>query len=326
MREVLLDSTWGTVGVGLVVGCLMLTATLVALARPRSAWLRGRLEPYGGSELTGAEPSGSAWRPELEALLRRSERAFGRTTTSERLAALIDRAGLHLTTPKLLGYSAALGLSVFAVAGLASGPAFALVAGCGALVAPSLIVWHRGRKRMEVLESQLPDVLMTMAGSLRVGMTFDQSMQAIVDQGQAPASDEFAKVLRETRLGRPVEEALEALAVRAGSQDLTYVLAAVAIQRQLGGSLAELFQTVSDTVRHRQQFRRRVKALTATGRLSAILLVGLPFACAAFITMVSPGYLSPLFTTETGRMLVVALFVMMAIGSFILRRIVTIEE
>jgi tight adherence protein B len=326
MRDVLLETSWGTVGVALVVGCLMLTATLVALARPRSAWLRGRLEPYGGAELTAGASAQNAWRPELEALLRRSERAFGQTTASEKLAALIDRAGLQLTTARLVGYSVGLGLAAFAVTGLVSGRAFALIAGVVGLLAPPLVVSRRGRKRMAVLESQLPDVLMTMAGSLRVGMTFDQSMQAIVEQGQAPASEEFAKVLRETRLGRPVEESLEALAIRSGSQDLTYVLAAVAIQRQLGGSLADLFQTVSDTVRHRQQFRRRVHALTATGRLSALLLIGLPFACAAFITMVSPSYLSPLFTTSTGRMMVVALFVMMAIGSFILRRIVTIEE
>jgi tight adherence protein B len=326
MRSLLFDSAWGTLAMGVTVGCLVLTATVVALARTRTAWLRGRLEPYGGAQSAGGAASAAAWRPELERFLRRSERAFGQTTTSQRLAALIERSGSTLTPSRLLQFSASAALAAFALAGLVAGVAFAFVAGFVGLVAPPVFVWRRGRVRMRALESQLPDVLMTMAGSLKVGLTFDQSMQAIVDQGVAPANEEFARVLRETRLGRPVEESLESLAVRSGSPDLKYVLTAVTIQRELGGSLAELFQTVSDTVRSRQQFRRRVKALTATGRLSAMLLIGLPFACAAIITAISPGYLAPLFTNPTGRVLVVALFVMMAAGAYLLQRIVTIEE
>jgi tight adherence protein B len=99
----------------------------------------------------------------------------------------------------------------------------------------------------------------------------------------------------------------------------------VTVQREIGGSLAELFQTVSDTVRQRQQFRRRVHALTAMGRASAIVLVALPLGTAVLIALVNPGYLAPLFNRATGQLMVGAAFVMMAFGALVLKKIVSIK-
>jgi tight adherence protein B len=178
---------------------------------------------------------------------------------------------------------------------------------------------------MQAFDAQLPDVLMTVSGSLKVGQSFNHSLQAIVDEGNAPASEEFERVLADAKLGRPIDEALTAMADRVNSDDLRFVLMSVTIQREIGGSLAELFQTVSDAVRQRQQFRRRVKALTATGRLSAYVLLALPFVTTGLIAIVNPGYLAPLFTTSAGQLCVVAVFVMMAVAGFILKRIVTIK-
>ncbi len=152
--------------------------------------------------------------------------------------------------------------------------AAAFVGGAGRAVRVALV--QGARQRLRAFDDQLPDVLMTMAGSLKVGQSFDHSMQAIVDEGLAPASEEFGRVINETRLGRPLDEALGAMADRIDSDDFRFVLMSVTIQREIGGSLADLFQTVSDTVRSRQQFRRKVRALTAMGRASAYVLVGLP--------------------------------------------------
>jgi tight adherence protein B len=141
----------------------------------------------------------------------------------------------------------------------------------------------------------------------------------------APASEEFGRVLNETRLGRPIDEALGAMADRIDSDDLRFVLMSVTIQREIGGSLADLFQTVSDTVRQRQQFRRKVQALTAMGRASAYLLVALPFVTVGLIAIVNPGYLAPLVQQPAGRLMVVGVLVMMAFGTLVLKKIVSIK-
>ena len=178
---------------------------------------------------------------------------------------------------------------------------------------------------MRAFDDQLADVLMTMSGSLKVGLTFNHSLAAIVADGQAPASEEFERLLNETQLGRPMEDALAAMGERIDSDDLRFVLMSVAIQREVGGSLADLFQTVSETVRERQQFRRKVRALTAMGRTSAYILVALPFVIALVISLLSPGYMRPMFDSTVGHVLIAAMLGMTVIGALFLKRIVTIK-
>jgi tight adherence protein B len=192
-------------------------------------------------------------------------------------------------------------------------------------VTPAVMLSVKGSRRMRAFDDQLPDVLMTMAGALKVGQSFNNSMKAIADDGLAPASEEFGRVLVETRLGRPMDDALLAMADRIKSDDLRFVLMSVTIQRQVGGSLGDLFQTVSDTVRARQQFRRKVRALTAMGRASANLLLALPFVTAGLIALVGHGYLSPLFTNPVGQVMVGVMVGLMAIGWFVIRKIVDIK-
>ena len=124
-------------------------------------------------------------------------------------------------------------------------------------------------------------MLSTIAGSLRVGHGLKASLQGIADEGAPPISTELRRVLSEARLGRPLEESLVAMCERLGSDDLLYVATAVEVQSQVGGSLAGLFQTVADTVRQRQQHRSKVRALTASGRASAAVLISFPVALTA---------------------------------------------
>ena len=154
--------------------------------------------------------------------------------------------------------------------------------------------------------TQLPDLLITIAASLKAGHTFKQGMQAVVDEGQPPASEEFKRVLTETGLGRPMDDALGEMAERLGSENFEFAITAVTIQRQVGGSLAGLFDMVADTVRQRQQFARKIRSLTAMGRMSAYTLIGLPFFIAADDPLINAGYLHPLFHTSAGHMLLVS--------------------
>ena len=158
---------------------------------------------------------------------------------------------------------------------------------------PYFVVWQRMRRRLGAFETQLPDMLITIAASLKAGHSFKQGLQAVVDEGQAPASVEFKRVLTETGLGRPIDDALADMVERVSSKNFEFAMTAVTIQRQVGGSLANLFDLVADTVRQRQQFARKIRSLTAMGRMSAYTLIGLPFFLMLAISVLNSGYLEP---------------------------------
>jgi tight adherence protein B len=192
--------------------------------------------------------------------------------------------------------------------------------GIGAGV-PLAVVSFKARKRIRRFENQLPDLLITMAASLKAGHSFRQGIQSVVEEGAEPAASEFKRVLTETQLGKPMDDALANMADRVGSKNFTFVITAVTIQRQIGGSLAGLFDMVGETVRQRQQFARKVKGLTAMGRMSAYVLVGLPFFLAAAISLMNPVYMSPLWHTSIGHKMVFAGLFMITMGSLMLRKI-----
>src|SRR5204862_7794999 len=189
--------------------------------------------------------------------------------------------------------------------------------------APLAFVHMKAKKRLRAFDNQLPDLLVTMAASLKAGHSFRQGIQSVVDEGMEPAAREFKRVLTDTQLGRPMEDSLLEMAERVGSKNFSFVITAVTIQRQVGGSLAGLFDMVADTVRQRQQFARKIRGLTAMGRASAYVLIGLPFFIAFAITLLNPTYMEPLYNSSTGHMLIIVGLVMMAFGSLLLRKIVS---
>src|SRR2546429_9958179 len=136
--------------------------------------------------------------------------------------------------------------------------------GIGALL-PYFWVTFKAKRRMFAFEDQLPDLLVTLAASLKAGHSFKQGIQTLVDEGQEPASKELSRVISDTRLGRPMDEALTDTAERIGSKNFSFVITAVTIQRQVGGRLARLFDMVAGTVRQRQQLPRKLPGLTALG-------------------------------------------------------------
>ena len=149
------------------------------------------------------------------------------------------------------------------------------------------------RRRLAAIDEQLPDLLVTLAASLKAGQLPPGDPGRRWDEARHLASEEFKRVLTETRLGRPMDDALADMAARIGSKNVTFVVTAVTIQRQVGGSLAGIFDMVADAVRNRQQFARKIRSLTAMGRASAYVLVGVPFFMLGTITLLSPEYMDP---------------------------------
>lgn len=326
MSEALFDSAWGTIALAIAVGCLVLLAVLVATARPRGAWLRDRLGPYKGPDGERPTEVDASWRQRMDAVFGATERRFDGTKAWRGMTRRIEQAGMETAPAKLAWLSVAAGATALVLVGLFTQSAIlGLAAAALAGVIPFAVVWARARKRMHAFDAVLPDVLQTLAGSLQVGHSFNQGLQAIVDEGQQPASDEFGRVLAEMRFGRPSHEALEAMGERLASSDFDYVLMSVRVQQQVGGSLAGLFETVAETVRERQQFRRKLHAITATGRISAYMLTCLPFATAALIAVMRPEYLRPLYTTQGGQIAIAVSLVMIVLGALSLRQLVDVK-
>jgi tight adherence protein B len=312
----------------LLTGLLVLLAVVLVLRRPRSEWVRERVAAHVGAPRPRTERSRRDLRPAalLASLYGVTERTFGKQRTWERIQSLLERADLPLRTAEffyLSGGLAVAGFFLFLAAG--ASPLLLLIALVAAGLAPLAFVWLKAERRVRAFEAQLPDLLLTLAASLRAGHSLRQGIQSLVADTPPPASKEFRRVLAEASLGRPVEDALGEMSKRLGSADFEYVVAAVTIQREVGGALAALLEMVAETVRSRQQFRRKVRALTAMGRLSAYILIALPFVVAFAISLLNPGYMDPLFNSSAGHKIIVIGLSMMLFGSLVLRKVVSFK-
>jgi tight adherence protein B len=328
LPEFFYTSDWGLPVLAGVAGLLVLLAMVIVLAAPKGTWLKGRLEPHVPSAKHAALKRQKEERrfSALAGLFKATEGVFGNLQQWKRLDRVLQRADFPLTTPEYAYVMIGFGLLfAFLFTLLGRGPLFTVVGLFVGVFLPYLFVSFKANRRLKAFDEQLPDMLVTMAASLKAGHSFRQGIQSVVDEGVDPAAKEFKRVLNETRLGRPMDDALADMAARVGSSNFEFVMSAVTIQRQVGGSLAGLFDMVADTVRQRQQFRRKIRGLTAMGRMSAYVLIGLPFLVGLAIYAINREYMQPLLTTSTGHKLLILMFVMMGIGSAMLKKIVSFK-
>ena len=163
------------------------------------------------------------------------------------------------------------------------------------------------------------------SGSLAAGLSLAQSIDTIVREGQEPISSEFKRVLVETRLGISLDDALEGVADRFESKDFGWVVMAIRIQRQVGGNLAELLDTVAATMREREYMRRQVAALAAEGKLSAYVIGGLPPGFMVYLVLTRGDYVGPMFTEPLGWLMLGGAGVLLGVGAFWMSRLVKVE-
>jgi tight adherence protein B len=315
----------GPLAIAIAVATLVLFACLFFLAGIRGSWVRTRIAAHIGATKVNAKMKRKEQRLEmLAAIFRGTERAFGNLKQWRWLGRMIERADVPLKTVEFFWIVAGSAIVMGMLAALfGAAPPIMLALAVVAGMIPFSWVWLKMRKRLRAFENQLPDLLITIAASLKAGHSFKQGLQAVVDEGHPPANAEFRRVLTETSLGRPMDDALAEMAERMDSKNFEFAITAVTIQRQVGGSLATLFDMVADTVRQRQQFARKIRALTAMGRMSAYTLVGIPFFLLATITLVNGEYMHPLYHSHTGHMLMLIGLFMMMFGSLILKKIVS---
>jgi tight adherence protein B len=183
---------------------------------------------------------------------------------------------------------------------------------------------HKVRSRRNAFAEQLPDALSLIASSLSAGHTFLRAIQMMCEESEPPLSEEFARVVSETRLGDSLVDALDRMAKRLQLRDLDWVVQAIRIQQTVGGKLADLLHTLADFIRAREEVRREVQVLTAEGRISAWVLGGLPLFLLLAIQVIDPGYMKPMYQ-GWGVAVLAATAASVGAGTAIIFRMVKIE-
>jgi tight adherence protein B len=304
-------------GLGALAVALLLL-TLVVLPSGHSRIPLSRLDPTvvvpAASPLAGAGAAAGA--AVEKALARRGRIAAGQ--------AALDRAGVATSLPDFVLTVGLVTVTATAVGVLLGGPLAALLLLAVPLGARLLVRVKAGR-RQAAFADQLDDSLQLMASSLRAGHSLLRAVDAVSQDADAPTSDEFARIVNETRVGRDLNDAMDEVAERMGSDDFTWVAQAVAIHREVGGNLAEVLDAVGHTIRERNAIRRQVKALSAEGKLSAAVLMCLPVGILGFIYLTNRSYLAAFTESAVGYGMLGVAAVMMVIGGLWLKKTVTIR-
>ncbi|HSP78894.1 MAG TPA: type II secretion system F family protein [Myxococcaceae bacterium] len=190
---------------------------------------------------------------------------------------------------------------------------------------PMLLVKHYRKRRIKKFNVQLVDALQAMANAFKAGLTFPQAIEHVAREAQAPLSQEFGLFVKEVKLGVPLEEALINMGRRVGSDDLELVVVATNIARQLGGNMAEMFETISNVIRERFRLEGKIDALTAQGKMQGWVVAAMPAILGMVLNYMRPDLMEPMMDHIFGYILVTIIAIMEVLGVFIIRRIVNID-
>jgi len=314
---------------GLGSGVLLAVGVVIYLLLGRSSQMRSRLrqlERPVGLTKSPQSSSQSDHNPMMRVALALSERAVARQGGQNRVEAGLERAGIALRPAEWLLVRVA--VSVTCAVGLAFampwlvGMLLGLVAGW---LGTAQYRRMRASRRERKFGDLLPESLQLVVGALRSGFSLPQAVDALVREGPEPIASEFGRAMAEIRLGGDLEDALERTANRNGSRDLAWLVMAIRIQREVGGNLSEVLETAVETMRERGRLHRHVRALSAEGRMSAYVLIGMPIVLAAWMLAFRREYIRPLYTEPLGLMMLAGAVVMVGLGTLWISRLIKVE-
>ncbi|MBB1052926.1 type II secretion system protein F [Dietzia sp. B44] len=240
-------------------------------------------------------------------------------------AGALERAGVKMGLQDFVFLVGVAAVVTFALGLVAVGPVTGLFLAALTPIGAKFALDIRASRRRAAFADQLDDSLQLMASSLRAGHSLLQALASVAREAEEPTSEEFARIINETRVGRDLAPALEETARRMGSEDFEWVTQAIAINREVGGNLAEVLDGVGHTIRERNQIRRQVKALAAEGKLSAYVLMALPFGIGGFLFVSNPEYISKFTEGLLGYTLIGVSVVLLVVGALWLRKVVNIR-
>ncbi len=290
------------------------------LAQRQVAYFSGDTVPTGRGS-AGAGTTGATLRDSAVAVAERVVEGDLET----RLLLRLQGAGSKLTAAEWLLLHAGIAVCAGFVGFVLQGPLLAVLLLIAGAVTPWLWLKHRHSKRRAAFHEQLAETLQLISGGLSAGLSMPQAIDTVVTEGAEPMRGEMRRALAETRLGVDLPDALEGVAQRMDSQDFAWVVMAIQIQREVGGNLAELLTTVSDTLRERDYLRRQVQVLSAEGRMSAYVIGALPPALFLYMLFVRPDFVRPMYTTVPGIVMLALALAMLGLGFFVMSRLIRIE-
>ena len=257
--------------------------------------------------------------PAFDTLLRRSARV---SAMQESLlqAGMKYRAGNFLVLCLVCG-----GVAGFAALVWSRNPAIAWAALIIGAFLPYAFVSYRRQKRFEKIEELFPEAIDTLARAVRAGHAFTTALEMISNETTEPLASEFRQLFEEQKFGMPVRDALMNLTERVPLVDVKFFVTAVMLQRETGGNLAEILDNLSYVIRERFKIQRQVRVHTAQGRLTMVLLMGMPPTVVAILLVFSPEFVYPLFHDPIGHALLVVSLSLQTIGYFVIRKIIKIQ-
>ncbi len=284
-----------------------------------------RLRSIAGEHGAG-QPAVSIQRRRVFSELPLLHRVLQPLRLAKRLDTLLLQSGGGITVAQFLGLTSACGLAVLAVLVTAGAPFLLAAPAAGAASAmPLILVAGRKRRRLARLEQQLPEALELMSRALRAGHALPSCIRMVCDDMPEPISGEFRIVFNEVQYGVALREALTNLSARIPGSDVAFFVVAVLIQRETGGNLAELLDTIAGIIRERFKLFAQVQVYSAEGRLSAWILGLLPFLLGGVLHMVNPGFMKTLGEDAAGRQLLGGVLVLMVLGIFWMRKVIRIH-
>lgn len=201
----------------------------------------------------------------------------------------------------------------------------ALILAAFGFIFPFLGIRYLKKKRVAKFDRQLVDALTQMSAAFKAGLTLPQAADNISKEIQPPLGQEFALLVKEIKLGIPIDEALVNLSARVGSEDLDLVVTSTNISRQLGGNMAEMYDIISATIRERFRLEGRIKALTAQGKLQGWVVALMPLALGLFLNYWRPDLMQPMLAANFGKVLIAVIVLMELLGMLMIRKIVNID-
>ena len=304
-----------------IVALGLVLAGVLNIVRPRQSGVRARV----GSFVSAPRPQAPQSALLSEDLLRGADVSLARLRFWPGFRAAIEIAGIDMTPVHLVALSFLSALLALFLFSLVGGPLLGIAAALLLPVVVYLYVKGRADRVRRQFAEQLPDNLEVLAAAMRAGHSLVGALSNVAEGAVEPSRSEFARIVADEQLGSPLEDAIGVVVARMENRDLDQVALIARLQRETGSSSAEVLDRVVETVRGRDELRRLVKTLTAQGRMSRWVLTLIPVALALLLSILSPGYLNPMFNHTLGR---VALFFaagMVVAGSLVIKKIVNIK-
>ncbi len=315
--------TLGLAGLTMV-SVLLIFAGLRRMVARRQSSISSRLEAFGARNAPAMAAKQAGGGLQIAGMV---DRAFGRQTFAQRLARDLARADLKITVGEYLVAVAVLVCIGIFIGMVLRNVVVGLVLVAAAIAIPRVVVAQRRATRLRDFNNQLADTITLLANSLRSGYSLLQAMELVSREARPPMSTEFERVVREVGLGLSPEEALGNLVRRIQSDDLELMVTAINVQREVGGNLAEILDTISSTIRERVKLKGEIRVLTSQQQYSGYIIAAMPIALALILFMINPLYMTRLFT-EThwcGLCMVGVSLAMIVSGFFVILKIVNIE-